>query len=88
MVKKVIASLKLMTFQYRYFIIIIIKGVVVHMTQERKEVSRTRFSTSVDKKLLETLDELSKETRIPKSKLVDTALEMLFEKYQIEESNK
>ena len=58
------------------------------MTQERKEVSRTRFSTSVDKKLLETLDELSKETKVPKSKLVDTALEMLFEKYKIEECNK
>ena len=48
------------------------------MTQIRKEVSRTRFSTNVD-----ILDELSKETKIPKSKLVDTALEMLFEKYQI-----
>lgn len=57
------------------------------MTQERKEVNRTRFSTSVDIKLLETLDNLSKETRIPKSKLVDMALEMLFEKYKIEENN-
>lgn len=53
------------------------------MTQIRKEVSRSRFSTNVDKKLLEILDKLSKETKIPKSKLVDTALEMLFEKYQI-----
>ena len=57
------------------------------MAQERKEVNRTRFSTSVDIKLLETLDNLSKETRIPKSKLVDMALEMLFEKYKIEENN-
>lgn len=57
------------------------------MTQERKEVNRTRFSTSVDIKLLETLNNLSKETRIPKSKLVDMALEMLFEKYKIEENN-
>ncbi|RDY29744.1 ribbon-helix-helix domain-containing protein [Romboutsia weinsteinii] len=54
------------------------------MTQERKEVSRTRFSTSVDIKLLETLDELSKTTRIAKSKLIDIALEMLFEKYEDE----
>lgn len=52
------------------------------MTQERKEVSRARFSTSVDIKLLENLDQLSKETRIPKSKLVDMALEMLFKKHE------
>lgn len=58
------------------------------MTQERKKVNRTRFSTSVDIKLLETLDDLSKETRIPKSKLIDMALETLFERYQIEKSNK
>lgn len=58
------------------------------MTQERKEVNRTRFSTSVDIKLLQTLDNLSKETRIPKSKLVDMALEILFEKYKIEENSK
>lgn len=51
------------------------------MAQKRKEVNRTRFSTSVNKKLLESLDELSKTTMIPKSKLVDLALEMLFEKY-------
>lgn len=56
---------------------------------KRKEVNRTRFSTSVNKKLLESLDELSKTTMIPKSKLVDLALEMLFEKYnEILENNR
>lgn len=54
------------------------------MLKERKEVNRTRFSTSVDINLLETLDGLSKTTRIAKSKLVDMALEMLFEKYEDE----
>lgn len=59
------------------------------MAQKRKEVNRTRFSTSVNKKLLESLDELSKTTMIPKSKLVDLALEMLFEKYnEILENNR
>ncbi|WP_250675815.1 ribbon-helix-helix domain-containing protein [Paraclostridium ghonii] len=47
------------------------------MTQERSEVKRTRFSTSVDKKLLESLDDLYKTTMIPKSKLIDLSLEML-----------
>ncbi|MEG1409598.1 MAG: ribbon-helix-helix domain-containing protein [Terrisporobacter sp.] len=53
------------------------------MTLDRKEVTRSRFSTNVDKKLLENLDGLSRESKIPKSKLADTALEMLFEKYKI-----
>lgn len=39
---------------------------------------------TVDIKLFDTLNKLSKETRIPKSKLVDEALELLFEKHNIE----
>ena len=39
---------------------------------------------TVDTKLFDTLNELSKQTRIPKSKLVDEALKLLFEKHQIE----
>lgn len=38
---------------------------------------------TVDIKLFDTLNKLSKETRIPKSKLVDEALELLFEKHNI-----
>lgn len=39
---------------------------------------------TVDIKLFDTLNQLSKETRIPKSKLVDEALELLFKKHNIE----
>lgn len=39
-----------------------------------------RFATTVDKKLVKKLDELSKETRIPKSKLIDETIELIVEK--------
>ena len=39
--------------------------------------NRVRFSTSLDKDLAKLLDDLSTNTRIPKSKLVDEAIEML-----------
>ena len=38
--------------------------------------NRVRFSTSLDKDLAKRLDDLSITTRIPKSKLVDEAIEM------------
>lgn len=46
--------------------------------------NRKQYTMTVDTKLFDTLNELSKQTRIPKSKLVDEALELLFKKHQIE----
>lgn len=46
--------------------------------------NRVRFSTSMEIELAKKLEELSKETRIPKSKLVDEAIEMLVNKYSKE----
>lgn len=43
--------------------------------------SRAQYTMTVDKQLFATLNDLSAETRIPKSKLVDEALELLFEKH-------
>ncbi len=43
--------------------------------------TRKTLSNAIDKELHEKLDQLSKETRIPKSKLLDEAIEMLLEKY-------
>lgn len=48
---------------------------------KRPSKYRTQTSTSIDKLLLATLDELSAETRINKSRLYDEALELLFQKY-------
>lgn len=47
-------------------------------------VNRKTFNTSVDKELLNKLDELSKETMIPKSKLIDKAIELLLQEYKKE----
>lgn len=44
--------------------------------------NRVRFSTSLDKDLAKRLDDLSTNTRIPKSKLVDEAIEMLLDKHK------
>ncbi len=50
-------------------------------SRQRELVNRIRVSTSIDKELVEKLEEISKETKIAKSKLYDTALELLMEKY-------
>ena len=44
--------------------------------------NRVRFSTSLDKDLAKRLDDLSTNTRIPKSKLVDEAIEKLLAKHE------
>ena len=44
--------------------------------------NRVRFSTSLDKDLAKRLDDLSTNTRIPKSKFVDEAIEMLLAKHE------
>jgi metal-responsive CopG/Arc/MetJ family transcriptional regulator len=57
------------------------------MTIEKRGLkNRATFSTTLDKKLLIQLDKLSVKTRIPKSKLVDEAIEDLLKKYPDNES--
>lgn len=43
--------------------------------------NRTRFTNTLSNNLLERLQELSKETMIPMSKLLDKAIELLLEQY-------
>lgn len=49
---------------------------------EYKLVNRTRFTTSIKNELYASLDRLTAETRIPKSKLMDEAIEDLLKKYE------
>lgn len=44
--------------------------------------NRVRTSDSVDKKLYEELKNISKKTKIPRSKLIDEAIELLLTKYE------
>ena len=44
-------------------------------------VNRTRFTSSLKNELLEQFDQLARETRIPKTKLLDEAIEDLLKKY-------
>jgi len=44
-------------------------------------VNRKALNTTVKKEYIEYFDSLAKDTRIPKSKLMDEALECLFTKY-------
>ncbi len=45
---------------------------------------RTRFTSSLKNELVPLFDELSKKTRIPKSRLLDEAIEDLLRKYGID----
>ena len=45
-------------------------------------VNRKRLVSSLDMKLVEPLDELSRKTRVPKSRLLDEAVEDLLKKYE------
>ena len=49
---------------------------------EPKLVNRTRLISSLDNKLVEPLNALSKKTRVPKSRLIDEAIEDLLKKYE------
>ena len=49
--------------------------------EDRGLKNRAPFSTTVDKKILEKLDKLAVKTRIPKSKLIDEAIQDLLIKY-------
>ena len=44
-------------------------------------VNRTRFTSSLKNELLDQFDQLAKETRIPKSRLFDEAIEGVLKKY-------
>lgn len=45
-------------------------------------VNRVRFTSSLKKELMPQFDQLAKETRIPKSRLMDEAIEDLLKKYE------
>lgn len=45
-------------------------------------VNRTRFTSSLKNELIVKFDELAKESRIPKSRLLDEAVEDLLKKYE------
>lgn len=51
------------------------------MGDDRGLKNRRPLSNAIDKKLWKGLDELHKESRIPKSKLLDEAVEDLLKKY-------
>ncbi|MDK8747725.1 ribbon-helix-helix domain-containing protein [Streptococcus agalactiae] len=51
------------------------------MAENRGLKNRKTFSNAIDKELSDKFDELSKSTRIPKSKLLDQAIELLLEHY-------
>lgn len=44
-------------------------------------VNRKRFTSSLKNELMESFDQLARETRIPKSRLIDEAIEDLLVKY-------
>lgn len=48
-------------------------------------VNRTRFTSSLKNELLDQFDQLAKETRIPKSRLFDEAIEDLLKKYAVKD---
>ena len=45
-------------------------------------VNRTKVVSSLDNKLVGPFNELSKKTRVPKSRLLDEAIEDLLKKYE------
>ncbi len=49
--------------------------------------NRTRFSSSIKNELIPLFDELAAKSRIPKSKLIDEAIEDLLKKHDINAKN-
>ena len=49
---------------------------------ENMLVNRTRFTTSIKNELYDALNQLTADTRIPKSRLMDEAIEDLLKKYE------
>ena len=52
------------------------------MSQNRGFKNRRAFSNAIDKDLFEVFEQIHVQTRIPKSKLLDEAIQLLVEKYQ------
>lgn len=52
------------------------------MSENRGLKTRRAFSNAIDKDLFVAFEQIHKETRIPKSKLLDEAIQMLIEKYK------
>ena len=52
------------------------------MSENRGLKNRRAFSNAIDKEFFEVFEQLHTQTRIPKSKLLDEAIQMLIEKYQ------
>lgn len=50
---------------------------------ENKLKNRTRYTATVDTDLVENLKDLSQKTRIPQSKLVDEAIELLLKNHNV-----
>lgn len=49
---------------------------------KRGLANRKNISNAIDKDLFDKFDDLSAETRIPKSKLLDQAIELLLKEYK------
>ncbi len=56
-------------------------GKVIDMS-EAMLVNRTRFTSSMKNELMEQFNQLTVQTRIPKSRLIDEAIEDLLKKYE------
>ncbi|MCF2595971.1 ribbon-helix-helix domain-containing protein [Pseudoflavonifractor phocaeensis] len=55
---------------------------VVEAVAEALLVNRTRFTSSLKNELMKDFNRLAEETRIPKSRLIDEAIEDLLKKYE------
>ena len=55
---------------------------VVEAMAEAILVNRTRFTSSLKNELMDGFNKLAQETRIPKSRLIDEAIEDLLKKYE------
>ena len=55
---------------------------VVQVMAESILVNRTRFTSSLKNELMDGFNRLTEETRIPKSRLLDEAVEDLLRKYE------
>lgn len=55
---------------------------VINMSDKYGLKTRTRISNAVDSELLEKLKQLSKETMVPLSKLLDKGIELVLREYE------
>ena len=55
---------------------------VIILAENRGLKNRKAFSNAIETELYEAFEKLHRETRIPKSKLLDEAIQLLIEKYK------